>query len=145
MKDKLRDLLGELMSACEMIGYATSGNERANHRAHRDKVKAALLEILDAEGDGGAVGDPVAVIGRDWQLLYAGGDAIASIVKRHGLRIGSKLYTRTAPPFVVSDEDVDGALDAYEDSTGPTGISPLRVPMRAALEHFAAIAQEKQS
>jgi len=53
----LRELLSELMSACEMIGYATSGIERANHRATRDKLKAELLSILDAEGDGGAVGD----------------------------------------------------------------------------------------
>lgn len=46
---ELRKLLAELMSACEMIGYATSGNERANHRATRDKIKDELLAILDAE------------------------------------------------------------------------------------------------
>lgn len=50
MKDKLRELVDELMSACEMIGYATSGNERANHRATRDKIKAEILAIL-AEPD----------------------------------------------------------------------------------------------
>lgn len=63
MKDKLRELLGELMSACEMIGYATSGNERANHRANRDKIKDEFLAILDAEGDGESVD------GRDVRLL----------------------------------------------------------------------------
>jgi hypothetical protein len=55
----LRELLSELMSTCEMIGYATSGNERTNHRATRDKLKDELLALLDAEVDGGVVGGEV--------------------------------------------------------------------------------------
>lgn len=52
MTTRLRELLAEIMAACEMIGYATSGNERASHRASRDKAKAELLSILNVEGDG---------------------------------------------------------------------------------------------
>lgn len=39
---------------------------------------------------------PVAVVGNDYTLLWAGGDAIVDIVKRHGLKIGSKLYAHPA-------------------------------------------------
>jgi hypothetical protein len=35
----------------------------------------------------------VAVIGDVWTLNFVGGDPIATIVKKHGLKIGDKLYT----------------------------------------------------
>lgn len=37
--------------------------------------------------------EPVAVIGDVWTLNFVGGDPIATIVKKHGLKIGDKLYT----------------------------------------------------
>jgi len=37
--------------------------------------------------------EPVAVIGDVWTLNWVGGDPIATIVKKHGLKIGTKLYT----------------------------------------------------
>jgi hypothetical protein len=39
---------------------------------------------------------PVAVVGSDFTLLWASGDAISDIVKRHGLRVGSKLYAHSS-------------------------------------------------
>lgn len=39
--------------------------------------------------------EPVAVIGDVWTLNWVGGDPIATIVKKHGLKIGTKLYTHS--------------------------------------------------
>jgi hypothetical protein len=41
-----------------------------------------------------AQGEAVAEIGQCWDLRYLGADSIASIAKRHNLKVGDKLYTR---------------------------------------------------
>jgi hypothetical protein len=41
-----------------------------------------------------AQGEAVAEIGQCWDLRYLGDDSIASIAKRHNLKVGDKLYTR---------------------------------------------------
>ena len=52
--------------------------------------------------------EAVVVIGPDWQFLWASGDAIVDIVKRHDLKIGTRLYTRTAlTQPALSDAEID--------------------------------------
>jgi len=72
-------------------------------------LRAALAAL---PSDAGAP-EPVAVIGSDWQLFYAGCGPIAPIVEKHGLKIGSKLY---AAPVVDSQRSPDNAelQQAYE-------------------------------
>ena len=58
--------------------------------------------------------EPVAVIGDGWTLLWVGCGPIAHIVKKHGLRIGDKLYTHPQPKREpLTDEQVpNGVLSA---------------------------------
>lgn len=42
--------------------------------------------------------EPVAVIGDVWTLNWVGSGPIDQIVKKHGLKIGDKLYTHPQPP-----------------------------------------------
>lgn len=56
--------------------------------AGRWKAKSHHLATTQAQ----PVGEPVVVIGRDFQLLWASPAPIADIVKRHGLTVGSCLY-----------------------------------------------------
>lgn len=44
---EVSDLLKELCDVCEMIGYATIGNERNNHRSDREKIKQDILAIFE--------------------------------------------------------------------------------------------------
>ena len=53
--------------------------------------------------------EPVAVIGDVWTLLWAGGEPIAEIVKKHSLRIGDLLYTRPQPRHPLTDEQIQEA------------------------------------
>ena len=55
-----------------------------------------------------------------------------------------RLYTHPARSGVVSDEDVETACRKYYNCGHPV-YPPVFEAMRAALEHFVAIAQEKQS
>ena len=43
-------------------------------------------------------GEPVAVIGSGYQLLWASGEPLADTVKRTGIKVGSVLYTATKDP-----------------------------------------------
>jgi len=57
--------------------------------------------------------EPVAVIGSGWQFLWASGDSLESIAKRHGLKIGSKLYTAaTQAPAAAAALDAGVVRDA---------------------------------
>lgn len=49
--------------------------------------------------------EPVAVIGDVWTLNWVGGDPIATIVKKHGLKIGDKLYTLPHPQRELTKEE----------------------------------------
>lgn len=67
--------------------------------------------------------EAVAVIGDTFSLLWASGDAISDIAKRHGLKVGSKLYATPQPPAQAQargDEPVPGAV--WEDG----GVSLIR-------------------
>lgn len=42
--------------------------------------------------------DPVAVVGSNFALYWAGSGPIAPIVEKHGIKVGSPLYTHPSPP-----------------------------------------------
>ena len=50
----------------------------------RDALRAKIAEMERQE--------PVAEIGQQYTLLFAGSGSITGVVKRHGLKIGDKLY-----------------------------------------------------
>jgi hypothetical protein len=95
-----------------VVGRIKNAMEEPKVTTENQVLRAALTRIMqDATGMREAVSiakdalaaqpasgeaEPVVVIGSGWQFLWASGDSIESIVKRHGLKIGSKLYT--TPP-----------------------------------------------
>ncbi len=46
--------------------------------------------------------EPVVIIGKMWALLWADPCSMSDIVKKHGIEIGSKLYTH--PAHKLTDE-----------------------------------------
>lgn len=53
-------------------------------------------EFCSEKGDRQPVGEPVAVVGPDFQLFWFGSGPISPLVERNGLRPGSKLYASPA-------------------------------------------------
>lgn len=53
---------------------------------------------------------PVAVIGRDWRLLWASQEPLARIVEQTGIKIGSPLYAKPDPNV----EQMRAVLQAIE-------------------------------
>ena len=80
--------------------------------------------------------EPVAVIGYDWTLFWVGCGPIGHIVKKHGLKIGDKLYTHPQPKrepqfdaFSVDQEQL--AIQFCAEIAGPRGGRPsLPDPVR---------------
>lgn len=58
-------------------------------------------------------GEPVAVIGKDWQLLWASAEALTAIVERTGIKIGSPLYAspKTTDSVDAVREAAQGVID----------------------------------
>lgn len=92
---------------------------------HRHEIIAALANLAPE-----AVGEAVAVIGKDWQLLWASADTLSAIVEHTGIKIGSPLYAHpTQPPTYAAahieaqDAEIDrlhGILKAViSDTRGP--------------------------
>lgn len=52
--------------------------------AERDALRAKIEQMERQE--------PVAEIGQQYTLLFAGSGSITGVVKRHGIKIGDKLY-----------------------------------------------------
>ncbi len=61
----------------------------ADLTAERDELRARLAEIEQAE--------PVAVVGETYSLLWASPGTLSEIARRHGIKVGSLLYTRPTP------------------------------------------------
>ena len=80
----------------------------------RDVVRLMLAQWQSTRLRGGVPEpEPVAVIGSGWQFLWASGDSLESIAKRHGLKIGSKLYTAaTQAPAAAAALDAGVVRDA---------------------------------
>jgi len=78
----------------------------------RDVVRLMLAQWQSTRLRGGVPEpEPVAVIGSGWQFLWASGDSLESIAKRHSLKIGSKLYT-AAPQAPAAALDAVVVRDA---------------------------------
>ena len=45
---KTEELLAELVEACTLIGYATSGQERSNHRRRAERAEKELRSLLSS-------------------------------------------------------------------------------------------------
>lgn len=65
------------------------------------------------------VEQPVAVIGDVWTLNWVGSDPIATIVKKHGLKIGDKLYTHPQNLRCKSNQARLATLWGYEKPQPP--------------------------
>lgn len=94
-RDQLRAQV-ERLQATEPFGYFRAEPMGWTDCAATDEGAIALYERPAAPAV--PQGEPVAVIGSGWTFLWASGDAIEDIVKRHGLKIGSKLYATPAAP-----------------------------------------------
>ena len=88
----IADLRDRLRNSIEALGEGGIGsNVSMSYEFAND-----LLDAL-SKPEPAAVGEPVAVIGRDWQLLWASPDSLKAIVERTGVEIGTKLYASPVP------------------------------------------------
>lgn len=82
--------------------------------------------------------EPVAVIGDVWTLNWVGSDPIAAVVKKHGLKIGDKLYAHQQPPRQpLTDEQIDGLLENV------IGSLPVARKLIRAIEAAHGIKEQK--
>ena len=64
-----------------------------------ERIIAALTRPTRAALPQAGEVEPVAVIGNNWQLLWASPDSLKAVVERTGIEIGSKLYA--TPPSAI--------------------------------------------
>ena len=76
---------------------ALAGGVRMGHAPDTDLLATRMCAIANDIAALASQAEPVAVIGRDWSLLWADADPLATIVRKHGLAIGTLLYARTPP------------------------------------------------
>lgn len=89
MSEKLLDL-----DALEAIGLVY-GNDVARIKGTQlVAIVDRIRELESASQPGG--GEAVAIVGDVFQLLWVGSGPITEIVKRHGIKVGSKLYAHPA-------------------------------------------------
>ena len=62
-----------------------------------DMATAAAQGFRDGAASVSAGSEPVAVVGSDFTLYWAGTGPIAPIVEKHGIKVGSPLYTHPSP------------------------------------------------
>lgn len=68
----------------------------------RDVKGACQAAIAALRTTSASEGEAVAVIGKDWSLLWASQEPLSTIVERTGIKIGSPLYTKPAPDSVTA-------------------------------------------
>lgn len=87
--------------------------------------------------------EPVAVVGPDFALLWAGHGPISPIVERHGIKVGSQLYTAPPAPAAVP-VDVRELIAAARDAAA---VLQDRGPgyQETARRLYAALATHPQS
>jgi hypothetical protein len=107
---------------CDAMGCTS-----VSHVLFRFPLTAGVAPAVEAQ--------PAAVVGSDYTLLWAGGDAISDIVKRHGLRVGSKLYAHPAGlPVDDVRERMAAALEAVEDNDLHAAATILRTAIGGKAE-----------
>lgn len=97
-------------------------------RELREGFTAADMATASAQGfrDGvaslaaSAGSEPVAVVGSNFALYWAGSGPIAPIVEKHSIKVGSPLYTHPSPPegMVATDAMIDAGKKMLHNSNG---------------------------
>ena len=82
-KAEVEVLRAELAGLRSSMEFRTSLIGRTE--AERDELRAKI-EAMEKQ-------EPVAEIGQQYTLLFAGSGSMTELVKRHGIKIGTKLYT----------------------------------------------------
>ena len=102
------------------------------------------LDELDAPAPV-AQGEPVAVIGSGYQLLWASGEPLADTVKRTGIKVGSVLYAHHAPVPVLTQaqQHADELMGALRSIAG-MGNQAAPYMRRLAWEAVAKIEATEQ-
>lgn len=93
-----------------------------------------------------AQGEPVAVIGSGYQLLWASGEPLADTVKRTGIKVGSVLYAYHAPALVLTkvQAHADELVEALRSiaGMGDQAAPYMRRLAREAVAKIEATGQE---
>ena len=89
-------------------------------------------------------GEPVAVIGSGYQLLWASGEPLTDTVKRTGIKVGSVLYANAAPAPVLTaaQRNADELVAVVEDFASEFGPCRMTDAARAVLAKIEAAGQE---
>jgi len=137
MKDKLRELAKwctQPVSKERAEELSRNDYELGLHQGQKE-MGDRILALIDAENDGGAVGE---VVEQD-VTTCANARGIRHLypvrTKDDLLKPGTKLYTHPARSGVVSNEDVTTACRKYYNCGHPV-YPPVFEGMRAALESY---------
>lgn len=71
-----------------------------------DRLEAAEAELARRDA---SAGEPVAVVGSDFSLFWAGSGPIAPLIQRHNIKVGAKLYTAAQPSAVPPEMTLENA------------------------------------
>lgn len=91
----LIDILAEARNASRLNCTCGSADERQAWEGMAGIATNAIrhvMEIRDHDCDRSTSEESVAVIGKEWQILWASAAPLSDIVDKHGLRIGDRLY-----------------------------------------------------
>lgn len=102
----LIDILAHARNASRSNSTSGSADERQAWEGMANIASEAIrhaMQVRDHGTDVGGSEDPVAVVGKDWQLLWASAAPLSEIVEKHGLKTGEKLYTSQALRSVITE------------------------------------------
>ncbi|MCX5590885.1 hypothetical protein [Alcaligenes endophyticus] len=88
----LLDPIDEILQALDLARGQIDGAEIAPAFYNFDYLTGIMQMARELKQPTEVIAEPVATVGSCYQLLWAGGSPIASLVKRHNLKPGSELY-----------------------------------------------------
>lgn len=77
-----------------------------------DRLEAAEAELARRDS---AAGEPVAVVGSDFSLFWAGSGPIAPLIERHNIKVGDKLFSAAQPSSCITEIDRGGMFDRLRE------------------------------
>ena len=82
----------------------------AGHRISwdSDSLLNGIMALIPAPAP--AEQEPVAVIGKDYRLLWSDAGSMSEIVAKHRITVGSPLYAHPAPVPAVDEANQDGRV-----------------------------------
>ena len=109
----------------------------AGHRISwdSDSLLNGIMALIPAPAP--AEQEPVAVIGKDYRLLWSDAGSMSEIVAKHRITVGSPLYAHPAPVPAVPD-DVAKVRNALRSHSYIGGLDALMDKAAEALEAQAA-------